>query len=216
VKFLDKVSAFVEENWLPLVETIIIGPWDKENGTIHPAKNLRKCIKLLSQNETLQNVTSLMIGDIPVNTKLSWIELCEVTTLVSSLPNLQHLKIKGSSGLAFAPITHGELISLTIECVELPSKVLQGICKSNFPNLQRLELWLGSQDQEGSWQTSDLVSLVTCNKVTKLTYLGGFADHRTCAEISEVEGVSFKEHSTYERIGRRDSRQRFNRATGSS
>jgi hypothetical protein len=39
----------------------------------------------------------------------------------------------------------------------MPSKVLQGICKSNFPNLQRLELWLGSQDQEDGWQMSELV-----------------------------------------------------------
>jgi hypothetical protein len=164
--FLDKVKAFVAEPWLPMVETIIIGPWDKENGTICPAKKLRKGIKLLSQNkDKLQNVTRLMIGDIPFNTKpsdtvktkLSWIELCDVTDLVSALPNLQHLKIRGSSGLVIAPITHNELISLTIECVGMPSKVLQGICKSNFPNLQRLELWLGSQDQEDGWQMSELV-----------------------------------------------------------
>jgi len=173
--FIVKLMKFVNDtNNRMLANALILGPWD--NDDCSNDKLIKRAISLLTENaQNMPNLTGLYIGDMNVNPVL--IKLTSLAELLPRLTSLQHLRINGTNGLEFAlltppatRITYASLRSLIIQGHAMSSKLLRAICQSNFPSLEKLELWLGSFVCE-NWQVDDLQA-ITPSSFPRLTHLG--------------------------------------------
>jgi hypothetical protein len=63
--------------------------------------------------------------------------------------------------------------------------IIRSICTANFPNLEYLELWLGTEEYGASYTVADLQPLLSGKLCPKLKYLG----LRNCQLADELAGV---------------------------
>ncbi|NJM42348.1 MAG: hypothetical protein HC853_17225 [Anaerolineae bacterium] len=62
--------------------------------------------------------------------------------------------------------------TLTIESGGLPAEVVQEVAAANLPNLEYLELWLGTDEYGGDARIEDLQPILSGQAFPKLKYLG--------------------------------------------
>lgn len=110
--------------------------------------------------------------------ELTWIGQKDVgAPILNALPGLEELRVRGGSdygdGLVrFSRSRHICLKKLVIESGGVSQAVLQGIKDSVFPELEHLEIWLGSGEREGNCTIADVRPLLTDNPFPRLKYLG--------------------------------------------
>ncbi len=80
--------------------------------------------------------------------------------------------MRGAEGLAIGSIRHEGLKTLVIESGGLPAEVVRSVCAAEFPNLEHLELWLGSEGYGGDATTEDLAPILSGSAFPRLKYLG--------------------------------------------
>lgn len=163
---IDEFLAKVDPSQL---DALIIGAWatPAETGA---ADIIAKLIALAPQ---LPNLRALFIGDMTYEEcEISWIIQGEYTPLLNAYPRLEALRIRGSTELVIDAFSHASLRELTIECGGLPGEVTQALAESTLPALERLELWVGT-DEYGFSGDVELYRALLAKLVTpKLTYLG--------------------------------------------
>jgi hypothetical protein len=165
--FLKKCKTFIADRSCLIVNAIIFGPWDDDGGTEDPPTNLVRALELLSQkHKLLPNLRGIFIGDIP-NVRRGEVRLTNISSLLSNIKELKHLKIVGSISLVIQPIFHNGLRSITIETSAMSTELLRDICKSRLANLERLELWLGAFCSGATWAIDDLVRKLFLSKKKK-------------------------------------------------
>lgn len=91
----------------------------------------------------LIRLRSLFLGDVDYQT--SWIELGLLEPMYPSLPHLEVLKLHAGY-VEVGDIDLPHLRELTIQSVSLPVESLDSMCDAKWPELERLELWLGPDD----------------------------------------------------------------------
>jgi hypothetical protein len=74
--------------------------------------------------------------------------------------------------LVLGQINHDHLKSLVIETGGLPSSVLDEIAAARLPNLEHLELWLGSDQYGWDGSIANVQPLMEAGLFPKLRYLG--------------------------------------------
>jgi hypothetical protein len=80
--------------------------------------------------------------------------------------------VRGAEGLAVGPVRHEGLRTLVIESGGLPAAVVRSVCAAEFPNLEHLELWLGSEGYGGDATPEDLAPILAGTAFPRLKYLG--------------------------------------------
>lgn len=161
-QFLSKVDK-------SQVEALIIGAWPEPHDT--GVDDI--LATLIAHTAELPNFRALFVGDMTYEEcEISWIVQGNYTALLNALPQLEVLRIRGSSGLKIEAFSHANLRSLIIECGGLPAAVPEALVKSHLPSLEHLELWLGDQNYgfEGDLALYQRVVLHLLNP--KLRYLG--------------------------------------------
>ena len=111
-----------------------------------------------------------MISDIPF--------LC-ISPILKTLPNLEVLKIRGSSSRyrggetwVFNPsLKHNNLKAVTIESGGISREVINQFCQLDLPALKYLELWTGREEYAGNSSIEDVMPIIS-GKYSKLKYLG--------------------------------------------
>lgn len=107
--------------------------------------------------------------------ELTWIGQGDVGgPILNALPGLEELRARGGEDgeIHFSSTRHICLKKLVIESGGVPKQALQGIKESIFPELEHLEIWLGSDERGGDCAIADVRSLLTDNPFPKLKYLG--------------------------------------------
>lgn len=125
------------------LDALIIGMWGEpyESGAGPVLETL------VAHAPELPALRALFIGDMTYEEcEISWIHQGAYNDLLAAFPQLQMLKIRGSTELELAPFEHAALQSLVIECGGLPSSVAGSLATSRLPALAHLELWLGTED----------------------------------------------------------------------
>jgi hypothetical protein len=130
--------------------------------------------------DRLPSLKALFIGDITYDEdeiswdecKISWIRQANVTPVLTAFPNLEHLRVRGGDGLAVKPLRHEGLKALVIESGGLPAAVVRSVCAAELPNLEHLELWLGSAGYGGDATLEDLAPVLSGTAFPRLKYLG--------------------------------------------
>ena len=166
-KRLQRIASQPQADQL---QAIVIGAWfgdDSQASSDVVIETLAGC------KDQFKDVQAIFLGDITSEqNEISWIEQSDVTPLLNAYPKLELLRIRGGHNLSFSKTEHQQLKTLIIETGGLPRSVLREIFRCEFPNLEHLELWLGTEDYGGDAGPEDLQPLLTGKLFPKLNYLG--------------------------------------------
>jgi predicted DNA-binding WGR domain protein len=149
---------------------LVIGAWfgDESN------KNSSEIIQLLiSHRERLPKLVAIYLGDVTSEeNEMSWIYQSDLAPLLAAFPKLQLLRTRGGTELALTPLRHSSLRALALETGGMDAGVISQVLACDFPQLEYLELWLGTEDYGGSVSIEQLQPLFSGALFPKLTYLG--------------------------------------------
>ena len=169
--FPELFSRFISNPASAQTPAIIIGQFHGDD----PSTGSEEIVQLLvSAQSKLPKLRGIFIGDmVSEENEISWIVQSDVSPLLVTYPNLEHLRLRGSSELSLGGgLTHKNLKSLTIESGGLPPRLLAEVLGSQLPALESLELWLGTPSYGGDATVQDLQPLLSGNLFPALKNLG--------------------------------------------
>src|SRR5262249_37507624 len=150
--FPELLDLFLEQHGGQDLTALVIGAWGYEQmteglGTRGAADVVEA---LVANRKRMPNLTGLFMGDITSDEcEISWISHGDVSALLPAFPTLEELRIRGAANLTFGKIKHGQLRALAIESGGLPEPLLQEVWEAKLPELEHLELWLGTWNYGG-------------------------------------------------------------------
>ncbi|MER6175868.1 STM4015 family protein [Streptosporangium sp. NPDC001681] len=167
--FEEHFARFVETVDTTEVRAIIVGGWGEayEVDASGP-------IRLLAEHAArLPKLRSLFFGAMPSEEcEISWIVQSDVTPLLEAFPLLERLEVRGGTELKLRPLRHDNLKILRFETGGLPPAVARAVGASDFPALEYLELWLGSENYGGDTTVADLEAILSGERLPALRHLG--------------------------------------------
>jgi hypothetical protein len=141
------------------------GEWGKGNGEVVGV--------LVSARERLPKLRSLFLGEAThEECQISDIAQGDVAPLLSAYPQLEEFRVRGVQRLTFGRLHHDNLRVLAVESGGLPAEILKEISAARLPQLEHLELWLGTANYDGIDTTAPLKPLLAGKQFPKLRYLG--------------------------------------------
>ena len=163
----DKFMRFWQEPNISEVEALIFGYYGYRE---YPTEIINL---LIDAREWLINLKALFIGDIKDNELIiSWIHQSDISPIFKAYPKLEILFIRGGFGLGFSEFWHDELKAIRIETGGLSRITVEQICAYGMPELEYLELWLGTPEYGGDSTIDDVMPIVQGDLFPKLKYLG--------------------------------------------
>lgn len=162
-------KEILEYEDLQKLDEIVIGCWGESYDN-----EIQPILDMIEKNkEKFQHIKSFFFGDMTYEEcEVSWIEQGNYENLLKALPDLKHLKIKGSVNLVLGNINHQNLESLEIVCGGLPSSVIRQIADAKLPKLKKLNLYLGVEDYGFDASIEDIKYLLNSDVIKNLEYLG--------------------------------------------
>ncbi len=158
---------------LPGVERtpgVIIGAFHGDDSSLESSDAVAALVKGRAR---LAAVRGIFLGDIiSEENELSWINQCDVSPLYAAYPQLEHLALRGGTGLVLGNLSHPRLKSLVIQTGGLPSSVLGELARAQLPALEHLELWLGSDNYGWDGTIADVQPLLVRGRFPALRRLG--------------------------------------------
>lgn len=166
----DLLNQFCKDPQASSVDALIIGAFDFEGGDSSEIINT-----LAGLSAKLPALKVLFVGDITYEeNEISWINQCDVSPVLKAYPDLEYFRVRGGNDLSFGkePFAHGKLKTLIVESGGLPPTVITQIGRANLPNLEHLELWLGSDNYGFNSTVEDFRPVLNATNFPKLRYLG--------------------------------------------
>jgi hypothetical protein len=165
-----RFSDFLSQPGSGSVTSIVVGVW----GDTSPLGDSSSVVKSLSEAAgKLPALSALFIGDIiSEEFEISWIEQSDMSPLFIAYPELEHFRVRGGNKLRFGPLNHSRLRSLIVESGGLDVSVVRDITSSTLPELEHLELWLGSDSYGANAEMVDLAPILSGKVFPKLRSLG--------------------------------------------
>lgn len=165
VKLSDKI---LKDKKLPEYKQLSVGCWDYEGGDCEEVLQ-----GIMEHRDQFAHVEGLFWGDIDgEEQEISWIEQTDLSPLFDIMPKLKELKIQGTNNLRLGQGLRPELRSLEIVSGGLPTEVVNDILASDFPNLEKLILYVGVEDYGFEDDINIFLPLFSKERFPKLTYLG--------------------------------------------
>ena len=167
--YFERLAAFLASDAAPAAKGLVLGAYDLEGGST----GIDWFGPLVEGKDRLPNLKALFLGDIlQEECEISWIQTSDVSPVLAAFPGLELLRIRGATGLEIKKPQHAKLRALAIESGGLAATVVGQICRGKFPQLEYLELWLGTPDYGGDCRVNDLQPLLAGKLFPKLKYLG--------------------------------------------
>lgn len=164
------------------LSALVIGLWSAEGPD--PSDGLVGTLAGLS--DKFRGLRAIFFGDITYEEcEISWIEQSDMSPLLHAYPRLETFRVRGGTSLKFGRLAHASLKQLIVETGGLGRSVLREIFRADLPNLEHLELWLGSDNYGWDGGAEDLQPLLAGKLFPKLTYLG----LRNCESIDDLTPV---------------------------
>ncbi|MFF9012746.1 STM4015 family protein [Streptomyces sp. NPDC014870] len=140
------------------VRALIVGGWDEAYDS-SSAPIVAALVE--AARERLTSLEALFLGDMTFeDCEISWIQQSDVTPLLVAYPRLKELGVRGGTALAFPAVRHTELRTLVVETGGLGADVVRGIVGSDLPALEKLDLWLGTDEYGGDATLDDLAPVL--------------------------------------------------------
>jgi len=167
---IPNLESFLATDAAPAATGIIIGAWHGDDPEVTSADVIEVLVK---GKDRLPNLAAVYIGDITSEeNEMSWINQSDISPLLKAFPKLQLLRSRGGQGLELKTPEHANLRALALETGGMDVSVVRSVCTSNFPNLEYLELWLGTDQYGGNTSIADLQPILAGQLFPKLKYLG--------------------------------------------
>ncbi|WP_433335740.1 STM4015 family protein [Spirillospora sp. CA-294931] len=167
--FDDVFASFLDTVDTSQVTALLIGYW----GASYDEKCADPVALLAAAADRFPRLRSLFFGDITAEeSEISWIEHSDITPLISAFPDLERLEVRGAQGLSFDPFRSTALKVLRFESGGLPSRVVRSVAACDLPNLEQLDLWLGTSEYGGDSTVADLAPILGGERLPALRRLG--------------------------------------------
>ena len=130
---------------------------------------------IIENSEKFPNLKWLFLGDMEgEESELTWIEQGDVgSPVLSKFPKLEALYARGGEdSMEFSKASHSTLKELVLQPGGVSQDMLKNILQSDFPELEHLEIWLGSEERGADVTADDIRDLLEGNPFPKLKRLG--------------------------------------------
>ncbi|MEV5826174.1 STM4015 family protein [Spirillospora sp. NPDC052242] len=151
------------------VSALIFGYWgaDYDTTCTYPVP------LLVEAAAAFPNLRSIFLGDIESEeSEISWINHGDITPILTAFPRLECLEVRGAQGLALEPVEHDGLRMLRFESGGLPATIVRAVGACDLPNLECLDLWLGTDNYGGDATAADLAPVLSGERLPALRHLG--------------------------------------------
>ena len=164
----DLFKAFAKDPKAKEVSEFIIGVWSFE---CDGPGSLPQVI--IDNAPSLPKVEAFMFGDITYEeSEISWIQNVDQSAMMSAFPLLKEFRVRGGNGLSFSSLKHPTLEKLIVETGGLSKSTFTEIINGDLPELNFLEIWLGTEDYGGTVNVHAIRPLLSGLKFPKLSHLG--------------------------------------------
>ncbi|HEX7640372.1 MAG TPA: STM4015 family protein, partial [Burkholderiaceae bacterium] len=166
---VERLEQFLQAADPAGVTALVFGDWEDSYDAPPEA-----VLDLLCRRAAdLPALRALFVGDMTYEEcEISWIKQADYTWVLEAFPALQVLRIRGSDGLVLpADAAHAQLRELVIECGGLPKSVLERLAGARLPALERLELWLGTDEYGFDGDLDDVRAAVDALRSPRLREL---------------------------------------------
>ena len=151
------------------LRSLVIGTWADE---MYDCNSSIVVDLLVQHRERLPGLRNLFLGEITYDEfEISWIVQSDMAPLLRAFPSLEWLTVRGGTSLAFTYLDHPHLRGLVVETGGLPSTTLTQIVHGSLPQLEHLEVWLGSDNYGGDSSVDDLQPILN-DRFPRLRGLG--------------------------------------------
>jgi hypothetical protein len=165
--FRERFENLVAQPWADQVQALIIGSWGESYESAAPIE------ELAAAADRLTGLRALFLGEMTSEeNEISWIEQGDIAAILQAYPQLEVLRVRGSTGLALTAVRHERLRELALESGGLPAAVIAQVVACGLPALRHLELWLGTDQYGGDATVDDLTPVLTGSGWPQLEYLG--------------------------------------------
>nr|CAA9241311.1 FIG074102: hypothetical protein [uncultured Armatimonadetes bacterium] len=166
----DRFAAYLNDPRAAETTGLVVGAWDTDDSDASSEPIVEA---LVSARDRLPNLSAIYLGDIvSEENEISWIQQSDVSPLFDAYPNLTHFRVRGGTGLSLGTPRHANLRSLIIESGGLPANVLHEVAAAEFPALEHLEIWLGTESYGAEATVEDLAPILDGSRWPNLRYLG--------------------------------------------
>jgi len=180
---VENLQQFIASDAASGTTALVIGAWHGDDAELSPEDVIEVLVK---GKDRLSNLAAIYVGDITSEeNEMSWINQCDLSPLLKAFPKLQLLRSRGGQGLALSSPQHENLRGLAMETGGMDVSVVRSVCISNFPNLEYLELWLGTDEYGANFSVPDLQPILSGRLFPKLKYLG----LRNSQQADDIAGV---------------------------
>ncbi|WP_234433374.1 STM4015 family protein [Streptomyces sp. NRRL WC-3549] len=161
--YWERFTRMVE---LEKVRAVILGhPWYQAFGGSDD--------DLIGLRSRLTGLEAVFLGDLEdEESMISLIGLHDLGGLLEAFPGLRELVVRGGDDLDFPVAGHRNLRSLRVESGGIPPEAVEHIAAASLPSLERLELWLGTEDYGGGTTVEQLAPLLAGEGKPALRHLG--------------------------------------------
>jgi hypothetical protein len=171
VRWIDKFAEFLRDPLVGQVNGIVVGAWGEMLGDDETSAEIVEA--LVAAREKLTALTAIFMGDITYEEcEISWINQTDISPLIEAYPALEHFRVRGGTGLSLGRLHHARLKSLVVETGGLNVEIVRQVMGAKLPELEHLELWLGTEEYGASASVQDLAPLFAGTLFPRLRYLG--------------------------------------------
>ncbi|HZM74441.1 MAG TPA: STM4015 family protein [Candidatus Limnocylindrales bacterium] len=165
--FLERLEELTNQPWADRVTALVIGEWGSAYDSPPPMDSLVQAIAKLPSLE------AIFLAEMTFEEcEISWINHTDITALFEACPRLTTLTVRGAEGLSLKSLRHESLRSLTFQSGGLPADVVRTVGECEFPHLEHLELWLGTDNYGGDATPEDLAQILAGGRLPALKALG--------------------------------------------
>lgn len=147
----ELLAAYTADPAAAQTTGLVIGSWFGSDGSTSSAEIVQL---LVGARHALPKLESIFFGDIiSEENEMSWITQDDLSPLFSAYPGLKHFVVRGGAELSLGGKMRLEsLQSLVVQTGGMPASVLREALSLDLPNLESLELWLGTEEIRLGWQ----------------------------------------------------------------
>lgn len=183
--FKEYFEGFLAIQDTTSMDSLVIGFWANDYDLSGTSDQIKMISTLIENKEKMPALKALFIGSIEQEeSEISWIEITDFSTFINNDFSLEYFRARGDGNFFSDDLKSTHLKKLALETGGMSSTTIEHILRSDLPNLEHLELWIGD-DEYGSTEVSNLKVLFSGAKFPKLRYLGlrncGFADELAIA-----------------------------------
>lgn len=168
----DWISAFRELIKLPEAEELrglSIGLW----GQPYEVTSAPIIEAVAAAAPMLPNLRAIVLGDMAYEEcEVSWIQNSDAAPLFRAYPTLEHAILRGGNDLRLTGLQHAGLRTLSIQTGGMDRELLHDVLQATLPQLESLELYLGTDEYGANTEPGDLEPLLSGHVLTSVTRLG--------------------------------------------